>query len=149
MSESRSFAQSQRCGFGRTHASPNDKWIAFQRSGKVWVAPITPGNPPPETAWAAIDEPTTTGRPAGWSVDSKVLYMLLDTDGFRCLWGQRVDEATGRLVGKPFAVRHFHNTVVQEFSTSYGNAITADGFLYGGGILKANLWRLRLPGQVQ
>jgi Tol biopolymer transport system component len=133
-------------GFARTHASPNDKWLAFQRGGKVWVAPIKPDDPPPEASWIAIDDPATTGRPAGWSLDSKVLYLLLDTDGFRCLWGQRVDEA-GRLAGKPYAVRHFHHTNVQEFSTSYGNAITADGFLYGGGRLKANLWRLRLPKQ--
>ena len=130
--------------FGRPHASPNDKWIAFQRSGKVWVAPLTPGQPLTESAWSPINEPTTTGRPAGWSLDATLLYLLLDTDGFRCLWAQKIDRESGRPVGRPVPVRHFHGTIVQEFSTSYGNAISTNGFLYGGGTLKANLWRLPL-----
>jgi Tol biopolymer transport system component len=127
----------------RTHASPNDKWIAFQHNGKVWVTPLDPGRPPDESSWTAVDEPTKSGRPAGWATDSSVLYLILETDGFRCLYGQRIDPA-GHLVDKPYAVRHFHNTGLQEYSTSFGNAITSDGFLYGGGVLKANLWRLRL-----
>jgi len=32
--------------------------------------------------------------------------------------------------------------MVQEFSTSFGNPITADGFLYGGIAMRGNLWRL-------
>jgi eukaryotic-like serine/threonine-protein kinase len=140
--ESQDVLKTDRDRFGRTHLSPNDKWVAFQRAGKVMLAPIHPGEPAPEATWIAVDQPTTTGRPCGWSVDSQVLYMLLDTDGFRCLWGQRISPATGHPVGKPYAVRHFHYTPVQEFSTSFGNAITSDGFLYGGVVVKANLWRL-------
>ena len=52
---------------------------------------------------------------------------------------------TAAPIGKPFAVRHFHHTVTQEFSTTFGNAISAKGFIYGGGVLKANVWRLTLP----
>jgi Tol biopolymer transport system component len=140
--ESQEVLRADQGRFGRTHVSPNDKWVAFSRGGKVRVAPIHPGQPAPEGSWTTVDEPTTTGRSCGWSLDSQVLYLLLDTDGFRCLWGQRIDPNTGRPVGKPYAVRHFHSTVAQEFSTAYGNAITSDSFLYGGGVLKANLWRL-------
>jgi len=133
----------------RPHASPNDRWLAVRRvvgtSAKVFVAQLTAGRPTPGDAWQQVDEPTTTGRPCGWSLDSRVLYLLLDTDGFRCLWGQKVDPLSGRLVGQPYPVRHFHNPLQSDqFSTSYGNAITADGFLYGAARQTGNIWRLLL-----
>ena len=128
--------------FGRTHLSPDDRWLAFGRGGDVFITAVTPGTPSVESSWLKIDQPTTTGRPAGWSMDSRTAYLLLDTDGFRCIWGQRVDPRTGALEGKPFAVRHFHHTVAQEFSTTFGNAVSEKGFIYGGGLLKGNLWRL-------
>jgi hypothetical protein len=65
--------------------------------------------------------------------------------GFRCLWGQRIDPASGRLIGGPYLVRHFHNPMLQQYSTSFGNAIPADGFLYGGRRFPGNLWRLLPP----
>ena len=92
-----------------------------------------------------IDEPTTSGRPCGWSLDSRVLYLLLDTDGFRCIWGQRVDHESGALIGKPFAVRHFHTT--KGMSTSFGNAITAGGFMYEAADESANVWKLTRPSR--
>ena len=129
---------------GRTHLSPDDRHIAFNFQQGEWLAPINPNRPTPQSEWRKIDQQTVGPRACGWSMDSQIAYLLLDTDGFRCLWGQRVDPKTTELIGKPFAVRHFHHTVTQEFSTTYGNAISTKGFLYGGGVLKANLWRLTL-----
>ncbi len=134
----------------RPHASPDDRWLAVRRvtntAAKVFVVPLLPGRPRRLDARAQVDEPTTTGRPCGWSLDSRVLYLLLDIDGFRCLWGQHVDPPSGRFVGKPYAVRHFHSPMADQFSTSYGNAITATGFLYGAQRLTGNIWRL-LPSK--
>ena len=131
----------------RPHASPDDRWLAFRRvrgtSGKTLVVRLTSDRPVPADSVEAIEEPTTTGRPAGWSPDSRVVYLLLDTDGFRCLWGQRIDPETGTPVGKPFAARHFHTTV--GMSTSFGNAVTAGGFLYEAADASANLWKLTVP----
>ena len=135
---------------GRPHASPDDRWLAFRqlidKVNKSFLVPRTPGQVATRPTWQQIQEPTTTGRPAGWSLDSRVLYLLLDTDGFRCLWGQRVDPVTGRLAGLPFAVRHFHgsvNNTGQAMSTSYSNPITADGFMYEDLNVIGNLWRLQ------
>jgi len=129
----------------RAHPSPNDRWLAFRSTegtvSKVFIVPLVPGHAALPAEWTRIDEPTTTGRPTGWSLDSQVLFLLLDSDGFRCLWAQRVD-ATGKLVGQPYPARHFHRTLTQEFSTSFGNAMGPDGFLYGGSTMTGDLWRL-------
>jgi hypothetical protein len=130
---------------GRIHMSPDDRRMAFNFEGKQWIAPIYPDRPTPQAEWRKVDEQTVGPRACGWSMDSQVAYLLLDTDGFRCLWGQRVDPKTAVLIDKPFAVRHFHHTVSQEFSTTFGNAISAQGFLYGGVTLKGNIFRLTLP----
>jgi hypothetical protein len=105
---------------------------------------LRPSAPIDTTTAAMIDEPTVTGRAAGWSTDSTVLYLLLDTDGTRCLYGQRIDPLSGALVGTPFAVRHFHDTSKQGYSTSLNNAVTEAGFLYEVQVRSGTLWRTRL-----
>jgi Tol biopolymer transport system component len=130
----------------RPHASPDDRWIAFRRArsagtgGKTIVVRLASDGPVVADGLTPIDEPTTTGRPAGWSLDSRVVYLALDSDGFRCIWGQRIDPASGALVGKPFVARHFHKTI--GMSTSFGNAVTASGFLYEAADYTSNLWKL-------
>ena len=138
----------------RPHASPDNRWLAFRSIKgdiqKSFLVPLNPGHPAARSAWQMIQEPTTTGRPTGWSLDRDVLYLLLDADGFRCLWGQRVDPSTGRLAGLPFAVRHFHgsvNNTGQAMSTSFGNPITTDGFMYEDVNIIGNLWRLQVPAE--
>ncbi len=127
----------------RPSVSPDDRWMAFRRTegtvAKVFVGRASPGAE--GSAGAQVDEPTTTGRPCGWSPDSRILYLLLDTDGARCLWGQKVDPATGRLQGKPYVVRHFHD-LPNGLGTSLGNAVTAEGFLFEMISLRSSLWRL-------
>jgi Tol biopolymer transport system component len=127
----------------RPHASPDDRWLAFRRqshsAGKSFVVRLSLDHPISAEGLRPIDEPTTTGRPCGWSPDARTLYLLLDTDGFRCLWAQRIDPV-GAPVGNPIIVRHFHST--KGISTSFGDAITADGFLYEAAEESANVWKL-------
>jgi hypothetical protein len=132
-------------GLNRPHASPDDRWLAFRSGSESFITRLTPGQPPPEDTWMMIDEPTTSGRPAGWSLDSRMAYLLLDSDGFRCLWGQRLD-ASGRLDGKPIPVRHFHGADWAALSTSFGNAVSPDGFLYATMRNRGNIWSLTPPG---
>jgi len=134
----------------RPSLSPNERWLAFRHSdgavGKIFVAPFTPGQPVAAEAAKEIDEPTVTGRPCGWSPDSTVLYLLLDADGSRDLWGQRIDPASGMPVGKPYVVRHLHGSSILGYSTSLGNAISAGGFLYEGATITGSIWRLTGAG---
>ena len=111
-----------------------------RHDGKVLIVSTTGGLA--ASSATKVDEPTTTGRPCGWSLDSSVLYLLLDTDGTRCRWGQRVDPADGHLIGTPYTSGTFISSGRLD-STSFGNAITADGFLYEGARARANLWQLQ------
>ena len=129
----------------RPHASPDDRWLAFRtqpRSGtsKSYVSRLTPGNPPGASDWIEIDD-SFSGRPAGWSPDSRTVYLLLDTDGFRCLWGRRLD-ANGHPLGPVTASRHFHGADWTQLSTSFGNAISSRGFLYSTIKSRGNIWSL-------
>ena len=126
----------------RPFVAPDGHAIAFriqrESNGKTFVAPLSSSASVPPSLWTQVDEPTTSGRPCGWSPDSSTLYLLLDADGFRDLWAQKVDRS-GRVVGAPFVVRHLHH--MTGVSTSYGNAITAQGFLYESTRLTGNLWQ--------
>jgi hypothetical protein len=134
----------------RPHASGDDRWVAFRRlaagegpvEGHIYVTRLVPNRPPPRGDWQRVEQPTSTGRPCGWSPDSTVVYSLLDTDGFRCVWGQRIDARTGRLDGPVFPVHHFHVELEAGVSTSYGNPVTADGLLYERVVSTGDLWRL-------
>ena len=131
-------------GLNRPHVSPDERWIAFRHDARSFVTAFTPGRPPDRAAWMEIEDPTNAGRPAGWALDSRTVYLLLDTDGFRCLWGQRLDTA-GRLEGKPAPVRHFHGADWAALSTSFGNTITPNGFLYATMRRRGNIWSLVRP----
>jgi hypothetical protein len=43
-----------------------------------------------------------------WSPDGGLLYFSSDRDGHNCVWAQKLDRATRRPLGPPFAVVHFH-----------------------------------------
>jgi WD40-like Beta Propeller Repeat len=138
----------------RPHLSPDERWLAFRLavdvSNRTFLAPFTPGHPAPRSSWAQIEEPTTTGRPAGWALDSSILYLLLDTDGFRRLWGQRVDTRNGRPAGTPFPVRHFHGSQAMNVggvSSAYVNAISTGGFIFEEMNIRGDLWKLT-PAQM-
>jgi hypothetical protein len=75
-----------------------------------------------------------------------MVYLLLDSDGFRCLWGRQLD-GEGRPVGPVTAVRHFHGAEWAALSTSFGNAITSQGFLYATIKSRGNIWSLSRPPQ--
>ena len=130
----------------RPHTSPDDRWLAFRevtgQVSRVFVTSLAGARPAPRAAWQLVEQPTSTGRPTGWSLDSTVLYTLLDTDGFRCVWGQRLDPRSGQLSGPVFPVRHLHVQMDNGPSTSFSNPVTPDGFLYERVARTGDLWRL-------
>ena len=65
---------------------------------QVFVASFTGPRPLPREAWFAIGTPERDIRPVGWSPNGRMLYLFSARDGFRCLYVQAVDPATGRPV---------------------------------------------------
>jgi hypothetical protein len=132
--------------------SPDGRWLAFTTPGRrIWIAPLRPGRPPEKDEWRAVDvsvsRPAGTGaigaeRPVGWSPDGRLLYVLLEPDGFRCLHALRVDPARGVQAGQPFAVHHFHDPERQLGSTPFGGGIVKNAFVFDEIETTASIWLL-------
>jgi Tol biopolymer transport system component len=131
--------------FGRADVSPDGRWLAFNSQRQTWIVPVRPGNPPEEREWILIRKATTDDsaeRSCGWSPDGRLLYLLLERDGFRDLYAQRIDQARGTPVGEPFIVQHLHDPTRRWGSTPYGNAIVSNAFVFTQVEMTGSVWML-------
>jgi hypothetical protein len=140
---------------GRADSSPDGRWLAFTTPGEprrgIWIAPLRPGRPPSRDDWRPVDvsaaRPGTRGaigaeRPVGWSPDGRLLYLMLEPDGFRCLHAVPVDPVRGVQTGPPFAVHHFHDPQRLLSSTPFGSGIVKDAFIFDQYETTASIWLL-------
>ena len=67
----------------RPFFSPDDRWITFDSKRRLRLAPFRRDEASPERDWKTLIELTGNERGAGWSPDGKLLYVLLERDGFR------------------------------------------------------------------
>jgi hypothetical protein len=129
---------------GRLDLSPTERWLVFGAPGGYWMARVQPGSPPPEHEWVRVFEraPGSAERPCGWSPDGRLLYLLLERDGFRDLYAQRLDTATGARIGEPFLVQHFHDPRRSWGSTTLGSAIVNNAFVFTQVKTSGSIWLL-------
>jgi Tol biopolymer transport system component len=134
--------------------SPDDQWIAFQArrpdndsTRTIYVTPFHGGTVGGPETWIAVTDGNEMDREVKWSPDGNLLYFLSERDGFRCIWGQRLDPKTKHAAGAPFAVYHFHHT--QQSLTSIGSpgkvglSITDGGLLFSLAETTGNIWLAR------
>ena len=76
--------------------------------------------------------------------DGGVLYVLRESDGFRCLYGLRLDPRTGRDRGEPFLVAHIHNATLRSGSTGLGSAVATGLFVADLYETRGNIWTAQL-----
>jgi Tol biopolymer transport system component len=88
--------------------SPNRRWMSFnvRHSGdRVQTHLAAFRDPaPPERDWI----PLGPGGSTAWSPSGRFLYFQSRRDTTRCLWRQAIDPETGRPLGDPEPIAHFH-----------------------------------------
>jgi hypothetical protein len=126
---------------GRYLVSPDERWVLFQSDG-LRLAPFRPGRPPGSDEWIdlGIRDDGPGERYAGWSPDGTLAYMLLEGDGYRCLYAQRIDSLTGQPVGDYFSVHHFHEARLRWGTTAIGSAVVEGLFVGDMTEVSGNLW---------
>ena len=75
--------------------------------------------------------------------------MLLERDGFRCLYAMKLDVATGKPRSQPFVVAHFHDASRQWGSTGMGSAVAEGVFVADLFETTGNIWMTTLPRMQQ
>jgi Tol biopolymer transport system component len=94
--------------------SPDGGWLSFSdgRSLRNYIAPVD-NVPVPESAWILTDTVAPAwgndGAVQAWAPNGSLFYTVSDREGYACIWAQRLDPATKRSVGLPFAVFHSHS----------------------------------------
>jgi hypothetical protein len=102
--------------------------------------PFRPGSPPQTAEWIPVLDTAGYERHCGWSPDGKLLYLLLDRDGFRCLYAQPINPQNGKPQGERFAVQHFHSPRWDFVSTPYGTGIIRSGFVFSVPETTGGIW---------
>jgi Tol biopolymer transport system component len=120
--------------------SPNERWLVFNADSKVFAAELHDDRATPESEWLTIHSIVGAERSAGLSPDGRLVYLLLERDGFRCLYALRLDPATGRPSGEPFLVHHFHEASRTWGSTGFGSATVTGMFLADLYETTGNVW---------
>jgi eukaryotic-like serine/threonine-protein kinase len=123
----------------RPVVSPDGRWLSFSVRAETYITPFHSDRASPRADWINIIRSAGAERACGWSPDGRLLYVLLEIDGFRCLYAIPIDAASGR-PGAPFPVYHFHNASLQWGSTGFGNATVGGMFLADLFEYTGNIW---------
>ena len=126
---------------------PDGRWVAFNTSNSnrgVFVAPVYADRATPDSEWTKLVALNGGERSTGLSPDGGVLYLLLEGDGFRCLYAMRIDPSTGESRGEPFLVAHVHDASRRWGSTGYGSAVVRGMFVATLLETTGNLWMTTL-----
>ncbi len=128
------------------------RWIAFYHPiddgrTKMFVAPVR-RTPVAESEWIQINEGLHWDAVPEFSPDGKTLYFFSHRDGFRCHWAMKFDPATGKRVGSPFAVQHYHSARRSPSYVRYGrvaNGVAKDKIVFTMAERTGNIWMAELP----
>ena len=131
--------------FHETRFSPDARWVVtgaiYPR--QILLAPFRGEQEIPLSEWISVAEEVQQKRHPVWSPDGNLIYFLSDRDGFRCIYGQRLEPQTKRPRGTPIAVRHFHQTsqsLLQTDPSSIALSLGGGLLVFGMNEAKGNIW---------
>jgi len=134
----------------RPFLSPDGRLIVFRASDngmdRVYVARVEAGGAVARERWIPLGAGELDGRPAGWSIDGGLVYLVSSRDGTRCLYVVRIDRETGQPRGEASIVRHFHGNrnawagTTGVLSTGPASAVRGGRFLYDIATFSSNVW---------
>ncbi len=133
-------------------SSPDRRWMVLYQPiendrSKILLVPARP-TAAPLTDWIQLNEGLYWDAVPEFSPDGKTLYFLSHRDGFRCHWALRIDPVTGKRMGEPFAVQHYHSP---RRSPGYmrpgrmANAVARDKIVFTMAERTGNIWMAELP----
>jgi len=148
----RRFLQRDGMSLFQAKFSPDEKWIAVMSMGAeragLHLIPFRNGVLASSHSWVDLTNDASWVDKPRWSPDGNGLYYISDRDGSRCIWHQMLDPVTKQPVGKPEAVRHFHQTRLSPANVSVSFLeleVSRDKIYLNLGDLTGNLWSLQLP----
>jgi Tol biopolymer transport system component/DNA-binding winged helix-turn-helix (wHTH) protein len=89
---------------------PSNRWLAFMGAKKgdpehrLYIAPFQPAGRLPKARWIDLG----TGLTPLWSPNGEWIYFDAQHGPFRCIWRQRFDPVSGKLIGERAVVAHVH-----------------------------------------
>jgi Tol biopolymer transport system component len=100
----------------------DDRWVVFKEvpeSGKarIMIAPVRNGIAGRKAEWVAITDGRYSDDKPQFSPDGNTIYFTSIRDSYLCIWTQKLDPTTKRLVGAATAFEHFHNSMGSGGST--------------------------------
>jgi Tol biopolymer transport system component len=111
--------------------SKDGRWVAFQatnnetRASTIYVIPTTGNLPAPRSQWIQITDEAELGRDPVFAPTAPFIYFTSERDGFRCLWGRKLNPDTHVPQGDAFAVKHLHSSrLALRNRASSGNIIS-------------------------
>jgi len=110
----RDFLSSAVDGLYHAFFSWDDRWVVFKmtKSGspksQILIARVQDNAAVKEMEWIAVTDGRFINDKPQFSPDGNTVYFTSTRDGYLCIWAQKLDPATKRPVGDPFAYEHFH-----------------------------------------
>jgi Tol biopolymer transport system component len=94
--------------------SPANQYLLFTASREgatkqVFAVHFPTAAPVPSQEWIPVTGKSEFSDRPRWSGNGRTIFYLSRRDGFSCVWGQRFDPVSGRVMGTPFPVLHYHN----------------------------------------
>jgi Tol biopolymer transport system component len=137
----------------RGHISPDGRWIVFHTarlgSTREFVAPFRGLTPVPYEEWIPLTSGEHRVDAPRWSPDGKSIVYVSDRDGFLCVWEQPLNAATGRPVGDPIAIQHWHQrqlSIANVYVEMMDLALAPGRLVLNLGELRGNIWAADVSG---